>query len=314
MPDGTLSGPAVRAYVETLSERDRAQIGEDVLAGIRAGGYLLANPFDEVDAGIRRTLAVSRIDVPDGTQVGEFPHRSVHARAATGPGGTLILLDTGLRPLLDRVAGTLVGSQLTSSPDADGTARHQAAQLQQRQQRVDTDGAYAAAVADYLGRVPAAADPQNAFGFLMARSAERFALGHEYGHLLAGHRHTPPDGDPQHSRREYEADELAAMLILRGLDDGAEFRWRALAVAGPFLFLAVEQLVNRVRGTASGTHLPPDDRTALLRRIFEQAGARGLMHFAEAWVSSLLLRETTIVTRARESGLQMRPEQGEIRR
>jgi hypothetical protein len=299
MPDGTLSGPAVRAYLETLSAQERARIGEDALAAIRAGGYRLANPFDAVDAGIRRTLAVSRVEVPAGTQVGEFPHGSLHARARGGPGGTLILLDTGLRPLLDRVAGTLVASQLTSSRDEQGAARYQAALLQQHQQRVDTDGAFAEAVADYLHRVPAAADPQNTFGFFMARSAERFALGHEYGHLLAGHQHTPPDGDPRTARREYEADELAAMLILRGVDDGAEFRWRALAVAGPFLFLAVEQLVNRVRGTPDGTHVPPAERTVLMRRIFEQAGARGLLHFAEAWVSSLLLREATIVTRAR---------------
>jgi len=89
------------------------------------------------------------------------------------------------------------------------------------------------------------------------------------------------------------------MLILRGVDAAAQFRWRALAVAGPFLFLAVEQLVNRVRGTADGEHLPPAERTVRLREIFERAGARGLLHFAEAWVSSLALREATIVARAR---------------
>ncbi len=152
----------------------------------------------------------------------------------------------------------------------------------------------------YLGRDPAepAADPSS-FGYLMARSAERFALGHEYGHLLAGHRHTPPGGDARSARREYEADELAAMLILRGVDEAAEFRWRALAVAGPFLLLAVEQLVNRVRGTAEQAHPPPAERTALLRGIFEQAGARGLLHFAEAWVSSLVLREEAVVRHAR---------------
>jgi hypothetical protein len=159
-------------------------------------------------------------------------------------------------------------------------------------------------VTAYLDRDPAvpdapAAEGQDTFGFFMARSAERFALGHEYGHLLAGHRHTPPDDDPNTARREYEADELAAMLILRGVDESTEFRWRALAVAGPFLFLAVEQLVNRVRGTTDGEHLPPARRTELLRRIFEQAGARGLLHYAEAWVSSLVLREETIVRRAR---------------
>src|SRR5688500_14888794 len=71
MPDGTRSGPAVRAYVEALSAEERARIGEDVLAAVRADGYVPANPFDAVDAGIRRTLAVSRVDVPAGTRIGE---------------------------------------------------------------------------------------------------------------------------------------------------------------------------------------------------------------------------------------------------
>jgi hypothetical protein len=287
MPDGTLPRAAVRAYVDSLGERDRVSIGEEVLARMRDDGYVLANPYDAVDAGIRRTLAVSGVDVPGGTHVGGFPHRSLHAWAHNLPGGTLILLDTALRPLLDRIAGTLVASQLASAPE-------------RRQHRAEADAAFADAVVAYLrGEQTELPQAQNTFGFFMARSAERFALGHEYGHLLAGHRHAPPGPDGPGSRREYEADELAAMLILRGLDAAAEFRWRALAVAGPFLLLAVEQLVNRVRGTADDQHPSPEQRTELLRRIFEQAGARGLLHFAEAWVSSLWLREASIVRRAR---------------
>jgi hypothetical protein len=303
MPD-----PAVRAYVDSLSPAEREAIGEDVLGAVAAGGYLLANPFDAVDAGIRRTLTVSGVDVPAGTHVGAFPHGSLHARSHSTDEGTLIVLDPGLQPLLDRVAATLVDSQLTSTRDEQGTARYRAALLQQRQRRAEADGAYAEAVAGFVHRTPAVPGPQNTFGFFMARSAERFALGHEYGHLLAGHRHTAPGGDPDDERREHEADELAAMLILRGVDPAAEFRWRALAVAGPFLFLAVEQLVNRVRGRADAFHLPPARRTARLREIFEQAGARGLLHFAEAWVSSLVLREAGIVALASE----VRAQQGQI--
>lgn len=295
MPDGTLPRGAVRAYVEGLTERERATIGPDVLAGIRAGGYALPNPFAPIDAGIRHTLAVSGVDVPGDTHAGGFPHRSLHARTHRVDGGTLILLDTGLRPLLDRMAGMLVASQLTPAGEANG-----AAVLQQQRQRADADAAFASAVVAYLGRDPAMpAEASSAIGSVMARSAERFALGHEYGHLLAGHRHTPPGGQAHSARREYEADELAAMLILRGMDEAAEFRWRALAVAGPFLLLGVEQLVNRVRDPADREHLPPAERTALLRGVFEQAGARGLLHFAEAWVSALALREETIVRRAR---------------
>lgn len=303
MPDGTPPREAVHAYVEGLSARERAGLGADVLAGLRAGGYALANPYDAVDAGIRRTLAVSGVDVPGGIHVGGFPHRALHARARDAGGGTLILLDTGLRPLLDRVAGILVAAQLTPGRDEHGATRYEAVALQQRQRRAEADAAFAEAVVAYLGPDPGSpAEPAAApgtFGYLMARSAERFVLGHEYGHLLAGHRHAPPGGDARDARREYEADELAAMLILRGVDPDAEFRWRALAVAGPFLFLAVEQLVNRVRAPAeASSHLPPAERTALLRGVFERAGARGLLHFAEAWVSSLALREDSIVRRA----------------
>lgn len=300
MPDGTLPPGTVRAYVEGLSDRERAGIGADVLARIHDDGYALANPYDAVDAGIRRTLAASGVDVPAGVHTGGFPHRSPHARARGAGDGMLILLDTGLRPLLDRVAGILVASQLTPARDAGGAARYEAAVLQQRQRRAAVDEAFAEAVVAYLSRESGGpAEAPGTLGFLMARSAERFVLGHEYGHLLAGHRHTPPGRDARSSRREYEADELAAMLILRGVDPAAEFRWRALAVAGPFLFLAVEHLVDRVREPAERTHPPPAERTALLRGVFEQAGARGLLHFAEAWVSSLALREETVVRRAR---------------
>ena len=287
MPDGTPPPAAVRAYVGSLGERERERIGAEVLAAVRDSGYALANPFGEVDAGIRSTLAVSGVGVPTGTHVGGFPHGSLHARGHHSGDGTLILLDPGLRPLLDRIAGTLVAFQLTP------------AEPRERPRGDQADAAFAAAVAAFLLRdPPGPGSAPGTFGSFMARSAERFALGHEYGHLLAGHRHAPPGGDDRSIRQEYEADELAAMLILRGVDEGADFRRRALTVAGPFLLLAVEHLVNRVRGTADDAYPEPARRTAVLRRIFEQAGARGLLHFAEAWVSSLALREAGIVARA----------------
>ena len=286
MPDGTPPRAAVRAYAESLDERERERIGAGVLAAVRDSGYALVNPFDEVDTGIRRTLTVSGVDVPAGTHVGGFPHGSLHARGHRSGDDTLILLDPGLRPLLDRVAGTLVAFQLTP------------ADPRQRQRGDQADEAFAAAVVAFLRRdPPGPGSAPGTFGFFMARSAERFALGHEYGHLLAGHRHSPPGGDDHSARQEYEADELAALLILRGVDEGAEFRRRALAVAGPFLLLAVEHLVDRIRGTADGAYPDPIRRTEVLRRIFEQAGARGLLHYAEAWVSSLALREAGIVAR-----------------
>jgi hypothetical protein len=293
-------------------------------------------PFAEADAEIRETLAGSGVDVAGPTYVGEFPHRSPHAQARAVAGGTLILLDTGLGALLDRVATTTVASQLTFTTDEAGTLRYEVVTPQQHARRAEADAELAEAVLAYLhqGDPPpaaamrAAAAPEDGFGLFMARSAERFAIGHEYGHLLAGHPHTPPDQGPDGLRREFEADELAALLILRGLGGSADFLWRGLAVAGPFLLLAVERLVTRVRSAlhdlpVAQTHPPPEARAAALRRTLDQLGERTLLQVAEAWVSSLALREDIIVGQARRSAraetparlpAQVRSEQGQIGR
>jgi hypothetical protein len=307
----------VRAYVEGLGAQEREYLGADVITPVGAGGHVVpaGSPFADVDAGIRRTLIASGVDVPGDTYVGEFPHRSFNAQAWAVPGGTLILLNTGLRGLLDRVATTMVASQLTFSQY--GSVHLESPTPQQRQRRAEADAALAEAVLAYVCQTeprPASPprytpDPQGAFGFFMARSAERFAIGHEYAHLLAGHLHTPPDGTEENRRREYEADELAAMLILRGVDESSEFVWRALAVAGPFLFLAVHHLVTRVRdaiydipdGVIVPSHPPSDERAAVLREILERLGERSLLQFGEAWVSSLSLHEPMIVEYARSS-------------
>lgn len=309
---------AVRAYVEGLSAQEREYIGEHVIAPSSAGGYVVGgNPFADVDAGIRRTLAASGVDVPVDTYVGEFPHRSFNAQARAVPGGTLILLNTGLRTLLDRVATTMVASQLSFTRVGSGAVHLENPAPQPRLRGAEADAALAEAVVAYVCQTEArpaslpryTLDPPESFGFLMARSAERFAIGHEYGHLLAGHPHTPPDATAENRRREYEADELAAMLILRGIDESSEFVWRALAVAGPFLFLAVHRLITRVRdaifdiadGVIVPSHPPCDERAAALRDILQRLGERSLLQFGEAWVSSLSLHEPMIVEHARRS-------------
>lgn len=272
------------------------------------------NPFASVDATIRAALATAGVALPGDTYVGEFPHRSFNAQARTVPGGTLILLNTGLRSLLDRVAITLVASMLLFRRDDRGAIHLGTATPEQTRRRAETDAALADAVVAYVGssRTEPAAAPRPgrtadaAIGRLIATSAEQFAIGHEYGYLLAGHVHSPPDGTAASRRHEYEADELAAMLILHGAEPD-EMPFRGLAVAGPFLFLAVDHLVTRVRdavyelpdGLLTPTHPPSDERAAVLRGIFVELGERSLLQFADAWVGSLEYREPTIVALAR---------------
>jgi hypothetical protein len=108
-------------------------------------------------------------------------------------------------------------------------------------------------------------------------------------------------------RREYEADELAALLLLRGLDESAEFVFRALAGAGPFVVLALDHLITRVQheiyelpeGLIERTHPPSDERAAALRAVFMELEDPNTLQFADAAVSWLPAQEDKIIDTAR---------------
>ncbi|GGU73350.1 hypothetical protein [Lentzea flava] len=313
----------VREFVERLSETDREFLGNDFLDELRANDYRQPyhNRFDEAHQNIRRALAAGGLELPGEVYVGEYPHRSFNAQAVAGRTGTLILLNTGLLTLLDRVGTAIGASLLTFGRTPDGRITRATATPSQEQQRVSATTVFAESLVTYLAqdgvrlpeRLSTPFDERGMFGFLMASSAVNFTVGHEFGHLLAGHLHETTghhdirDWRAESLRREHEADELAALLLLRGLDPSADFLHRALAVAGPFLFLALDHLITRVQqeiydlpdGVIERTHPPSDERAAAVRAVFTELGDPNALQFADAVVTWLSGREDEVLAHVR---------------
>jgi hypothetical protein len=270
------------------------------------------NPYIVLNEDLREIIARSGLTDPGPTLVGEVPHQAYNAKARAVPGGTLILLNAGLNTLLLRVALTLAAGVLPSRRDERNRLVARKATAAEDRLRDEADARLADAVLDYVHQSPRlASDPQahSENHLLLAEamwySAERFVVGHEFGHLLAGHLHEPPGRtDPC---REFEADEIATLLVMRVLED-VEPILRGFVVVGPFLFLAVDHLINRVRtalfelpeGLFAPTHPPSDVRAAALRAVVERTGEPSLLQFANTFVASLSMREDAILQRVAE--------------
>jgi hypothetical protein len=269
-----------------------------------------SNPYGALNDDLRKIIVRAGIADPGPTLVGEYPHQAYNAKAQAVPGGTLILLNTGLNTLLLRVALTLAAATIPFDRDARRRVVLREKTDAQRALRETADAWLADAVLDYIHQrpYPATTPPDLPEAHLrMAEqvwyAAERFVAGHEFGHLLAGHLHRPPSRDSLD--REFEADELALLLIMRTLDDVPPII-RGLLIVGPFLFLALDHLITRVRNTVLDlpaallipTHPPSDVRASALRAAVNAYGDPSLMRFADAMVNSLSTREDLIVRRA----------------
>jgi len=301
-----------RRFVEQLSTAEREFLGElvdEYLASDYVEQY--ENPYDDVHEQLRKTLRESGLDVLGPVYVGEYPHHAYNAQARRARNGTLILLNTGLRTLLDRVAVVLSASILTVDRQADGSRRTEQATVEQNRLHEQARAMLAESVVAYVSggavdapsRIRLPITERLAFGFLIMRSAEKFTVGHEIGHLLAGHLHAPPGAGVS---REYEADELAALLLLREFTPATPFLTKAITAAGPFLFLAVDHLVQRVQREVFDlppalhhrTHPPSDQRAAVLRGFFTDYEGPKVLQIADACVSWLSGLEPEIVATA----------------
>ncbi|MFI7066391.1 hypothetical protein ACIBL3_35720 [Kribbella sp. NPDC050124] len=301
----------VRQFVEQLSTAEREflrELVDEYLADDYVAQY--ENPYDALHEQLRNTLRASGLQVPDAVYVGEYPHHAYNAQARRARNGTLILLNTGLRTLLDRVAVVLSASLLTVDPD--DSRRTEQPTVEQNRLHERARVMLAESVVSYIsgGAVDAPArirlpiTERQAFGFLIMRSAEKFTVGHEFGHLLAGHLHAPPGAGVS---REHEADELATLLLLREFAPATPFLTKAITAAGPFLFLAVDHLVRRVQrevfdlppALLRRTHPPSDQRAAVLRGFFVDHEGPKVLQIADACVSWLSGLEPEIIATAR---------------
>jgi hypothetical protein len=273
------------------------------------------NPYDEVKARILHTLRLSGIELPSPVYVGDYPHGRYNAQARAVPTGTLILVNTGLLTLLYQVAESIGASILEITSTGDGPTYEQpTAELTRR--RDEARDLVAKAVVEYIfhgdarfvGLNPMAADSRARFGLPFADAATDFVVAHEFGHLLAGHLHEAPTqefskgGIRANHRREYEADEIAALLLMRGQDPEDNI-CQNIAVTGPFLFFAIDHLITRVRseiddipaGAIVTGHPRSDERGAALRRLFVEIAGPGVLQMANAIVTSFSGEEDRIL-------------------
>ncbi|WP_158751545.1 hypothetical protein [Streptomyces bicolor] len=303
---------------------DRLEMGEkdlhaDLIRSIRRGDYsvLHQNPYDGIRTDLLHTLQLSGIELPGPVYVGEYPHNSFNAQACVVPGGTLILVNTGLMTLLFQVA-KLVGASFrtfTRTEDAGMQFEEETAEMIRQWDRARKT--VAKAVVAYIfhgdarraGRIPVDADSRALLGVPLAGAARDFVVGHEFGHFLAGHLHEPAartrSGEwiRKSHQQEFEADEIGALLMLRRLENPGDQIQKNFAVAGPFLFFAIDHLVTRVRneindipaGLIVTDHPPSDERAAALRRLFVEIEGPGVVQFANAFVSVLSAQENDIL-------------------
>ncbi|MEU6780076.1 hypothetical protein ABZ912_12790 [Nonomuraea angiospora] len=313
-----LAPEEVRRLLDQLGPGER-EFFADVIQEIRDGGYSIPreNPYDGIKEDLLNALRRSGIALPGPVYVGEYPHNSFNAQACAVPGGTLILVNTGLMTLLYEVAKCIGSSMriLTRTEDHGLLEEEETPEL--TRQRDDARTTVAHAVLAYIfqgnpglgGRIPLTADSRALAGIPLAEAARDFVVGHEFGHFLSGHL----DGSAARERsgewirkshdQELEADEIGALLMLRRVGDpGNELR-KNLAAAGPFLFFAIDHLVTRVRNEVNGIpmglivtdHPPSDERAGILRRLFLEVEGPGALQFANAVVTGLSLMEDDIL-------------------
>jgi hypothetical protein len=310
-PDDTLR------LIEEMTPHERTLFA-DIIQSIRDGDYSIGDEgkFDAISADIQATIERSGIPLPGSpVYVGEYPHNSFNAQACAVTGGTLILINRGLVTLVHEIAKCWGLSLLSFDRSEDGGILPEQPTAETTRQRDEARVIIARAVLAYIfqndarlgGRIPIGS--RAAMGFHLTRATEKFVIGHEFGHLLAGHLDEPRAQTAwgelirKTHAQEFEADEIGGLLMLRDLDPSDQIQTN-LAIAGPFFFFAIDHLVTRVRNEVNDIpaalvvtdHPPSDERAAALRRLFLDNAGLGALQFANAIVSWLSTQEDEILS------------------
>jgi len=242
---------------------------------------------------------------------GEFPTGDINALATTAPSGFLALINVGLVRFLESAVYLLLGAPLSN--DATG------------KRVIDKDAAtlMTSVLLTYILQcepLRTKVDTSKKFRFDMNRAVHyslfknsclRFALAHEYGHVLAGHLHESSlrqrriitqAGEievlAKSWNEEYEADFIALKILLgsadysltpRNNEEAAETLLRGYHLASPFFFFGLESLLRAVSNlmfgrkvveqqageTLATSHPPPQKRMEALHGYIETIIPKG---------------------------------------
>jgi hypothetical protein len=153
----------------------------------------------------------------------------------------------------------------------------------------------------------------------LTRSFEFFAVGHEYGHILAKHLGAPNQTLAVKQMREFEADVYGFQLSRLAVDRYDEGNL-ALGLAGPTLYFVIDEIICRGLGVlkhgeigaypSTLSHPPPRRRLELLRALVqdkgEQAAPAALAHSVnmEHLIELLWEKSRSVLEAAHSAGLR----------
>ena len=191
----------------------------------------------------------------DEVFVGEFPTGSLNGHAVKVDGGYLVLVNSGTLSTLQMVVTYLWGGNADdpNSPESVSVADHVAELLATYIEYGDA----------FYGPRPVAGGLPAIGGSLMTAAARKFAVAHEYGHILAGHLSGALGVLGTDHAQEYQADDIGYRLTLGVartedvdvalIDAGTsavDERWRAglqqkCLIAAPFVLLTIDAILDR---------------------------------------------------------------------
>ncbi|MFE9748152.1 hypothetical protein ACFYOT_24875 [Saccharothrix saharensis] len=262
-------------------------LGRLVDARVRPGAYRPAHlhrqqrTLDALQPEVLHLARAAGWDTATPVLAGVFPTGTLDTLSVPVPGrGVLVLVNTALPDLLGAVLKTMTGALPNyGTPPLLSAEQASYALAEAVNAHLYGNGAVQAR------RLPELSGQRAALVSLMARRATQFALAHEFGHVLAGHlpharRRTDPgtpvgalDAQSVGWRREHEADRIAAVIMLRSLDDLGHRELEAhepCLVAAVLLVLFLHEVTDRLADELgltvpfAGNHPPPVRRIQTL--------------------------------------------------
>jgi hypothetical protein len=249
---------------------------------------------------------------------GEFPTGSFNAQIRPAANGFLVLINTGLMMFIYQTLKVMMYSAFDEGVNPI-EYRNRVGNLSVAHVLSEIVLAYLT-VGDprYATRLPALGGTRMMLFNDFFDNCERFAVAHEYGHLIGGHLDEPklavsntPVGEleivKKEWQQEFEADVLGALILLRALPpirNDYDFMKFKFVVSGPLIFFTLDELITKATMEILGLgnfvivtdHPPAQLRIENLKKYFIQvAGTEAVLRIYDDFRKWLSFYEDEVV-------------------